>query len=173
MKTIKTKTGMVIGAMLAALLFGNQPALAANKHKAEAAAGLTQQQVTQFLQQLDDQAMQKNVNGVMAHFDATAQVVVLAPTPQGPQPMNFGFEDYRRLMEATLSSAGEYKVRRQDVAVHVSGADKAVVTDINFETLVTQAKTIKTIANEQMEIVRVDGKLKLTRLNSQVLSTTE
>ena len=172
MKTITTKTVTLIGAMLAALLFGNLPALAANKHKVES-AGLTQQQVTQFLQQLDDQAMQKNANGVMEHFDASAQVVVLAPTPQGPQPMNFGFEDYRKLMESTLSSAGEYKVRRQDVAVHVSGADKAVVTDINFETLVTQSKTIKTIANEQMEIVRVDGKLKLTRLNSQVLSTTE
>ena len=171
MKTTKTKAGAVIIVVMTAVFFSMQPVEAAKKHKVE--SGLAQEQVTQFLQQMDDQAMQKNVNGFMGHFDASAQVVVLAPTPQGLQPMNFGFEDYRKLMEATLSSASDYKVRRQDVAVHLSGADKAIVTDINFETLVTQSKTIKTIANEQMEIVRVGGELKLTRLNSQVLSTTE
>jgi hypothetical protein len=170
MKT-KINKGAVIGALLTAAFLSIQPVEAAKKQKA--ASALTPEQVTQFLQQLDDQAMQKNVNGVMTHFDASAQVVVLAPTPQGPQPMNFGFEDYRKLMDSTLSSATDYKVRRQDVAVHVSGADKAIVTDINFETLATPNKTIKTIASEQMEIVRVGGELKLTRLNSQVLSTTE
>lgn len=170
MKT-KTKKNAVIPAVLMIALFTAQPVPAAKKHKPE--SGLTQEQVTQFLQQMDEQAMQKNVSGLMECFDASAQVVILTPTPMGPQPMNFGFEDYRKLMDGTLSSANDYKVRRQDVNVHVSGADKAVVTDINFETLVTKSKTIKTIANEQMEIVRADGKLKLTRLNSQVLSTAE
>jgi hypothetical protein len=170
MKT-KIKKNRVSGVVLLAVLVGAQPVAAAKKHKVE--SGITQEQVTQFLQQMDDQAAQKNVGGVMAHFDASAQVIVLAPTPQGPQPMNFGFEDYRRLMDETLSRASEYKVRRQDVTVRASGADKAIVTDINFETLMTQSKTIKTIANEQMEIVRVGSGLKLTRLNSQILSTTE
>jgi hypothetical protein len=167
----KIKKGAVSGAVLMAVFFSVQPVEAAKKHKVE--SGVTQEQVTKFLQQMDDQAMQKNVNGFMGHFEASAQIVVLAPTPQGLQPMNFGFEDYRKLMDTTLLSASDYKVRRQDVAVHLSGADKAIVTDINFETLVTRNKTIKTIANEQMEIVRTGGELKLTRLNSQVLSTTE
>jgi hypothetical protein len=159
--------------LLLSLLAVSSSPWAAKKPADKAGHALNRSQVIDVLALMDKAVTARDVDGLMDQLAKDVKVQIATPTAQGMQPMNFGREEYRKLMADAFAGASAYQVKRQDVAITPSPEGRAVATDILFETIRMKDREIRTISNERLVFGREDGKLKLLGLTSTIISSNE
>jgi hypothetical protein len=158
---------------LACFLLAVSSTQAAKKPAEKAGQPLQKEEVIELLAKMDKAVIARDAKALENLIAKDVKIQVVAPTAQGMQPMDFGHDEYLKLMSSTFEGASSYQVKRQDVAVTTSPDGKAVATDLLFETIQTKNKEIRSISNERLVFGRVDGQLKLLGLSSTVVSSNE
>ncbi|TAN47299.1 MAG: hypothetical protein EPN21_17860 [Methylococcaceae bacterium] len=136
-----------------------------------AQATIKEEEVKALLQTMDSALQRKDIDGALQWVAAHAQIRLAVSTAQGPQILPLGRNEYREILNTTLSEATGYKVERQAPSITLGKDGKALYTDFAAETIQTKDKKTRTLSQERMLLEKVDGQLKIMVLESSVLTS--
>lgn len=139
---------------------------------AESPAPLPEADVKAVIQAMDAALQKKDIDGALAQIAETAQIRLAISTAQGPQILPLDRKQYREVLATTLSDAIGYRIERKAFLVTPIKEGKALFTDFISETIQTKDKQTRTLSQERMLLERVEGKIKITMLESSVLTTS-
>ena len=164
------KTSVVLH--LCGVLFSVNAAGAA-KPDGKKTADADRKEVVELMGRMDRAMTARNIADYMALIDSSAEFHLNTPTSQGPQAMNFNYEEYRQMVASSFADASSYQVRRQDLQVTALPEGKMMATDLLFESIKMKDREFKTITSERMLFARKGGAFKLIGLGSNVVSSTK
>lgn len=166
------KREALFGLVMACCLLAANAAGAAKK-EGKKSGGIRREEVLAVIGHMDKSMNERNAGAYMAMIDPAAEFHLNTPTSQGPQAMNFNYEDYRRMVSSSFADAASYQVRRQDLTVTPLPDGKVMATDLLFENIRMKDREFKTITSERMLFERRGANVKLMGLGANVVSSTK
>jgi hypothetical protein len=125
--------------------------------------------ILSILDSMDKGLLKRDAASIFANFASNA--VIIATVVEGPRTtrMTNDTSSYRRDVEAGFKSFDDYELRRKDVAIEISAdGQEAMSQSTLIETYRLFGKTERAVTKESDTFEAVDGKIRLTKMNSEV-----
>ena len=127
-----------------------------------------------ILDAMDQALVRKDAGLVVAKFASNAVIIVTVVEGPGTTTMTNDTSAYRRDVEAGFKSFDDYKLQRKDVIVRISpDGQKATSLSTLVETYRFAGNAERAVTKESATFELVEGKIRLTKMNSNVKVTTE
>jgi hypothetical protein len=122
-----------------------------------------------ILDSMDKGFLNKDAAAIFASFASNA--VIIATVVEGPRTTTTtnDMSSYRRDVEAGFESFDDYELQRKDVAVEITpDGQRAASQSILIETYRFSGKAERAVTRESDIFEVMDGKIRLTKMNSKV-----
>lgn len=145
-------------------------ALAMAGSAAAADSKITEQQVTALLKTIDQEIVQQNNAGVLAHLAENVTIHLTMPGPKGPQTVTMNKAEYQSNLEQGAQSVSNYQYERKDTRIEISRDGRSArVTDKVYESVTLEGKTIHTVSRESTVFTLQSGQLLATSIDSEII----
>ena len=125
---------------------------------------ITEQQVSTFLNEMDNAARNKDVDGVVSRMSQDVQLKVTIEGFGPTQTVSLNRDQYRDYSNQSLSVTGDYDYRRGETVIKIEpDGQSAFVADETFETTTVRGQVIRTVSRGTSTLKLENGKLVISR----------
>ncbi|WP_062267401.1 hypothetical protein [Endozoicomonas arenosclerae] len=124
---------------------------------------LSEQNVRQFVQQVDDAVKAKNIDEFSKHLSSDVEITMSDPLFGSSEELTLNKEEYISLVRKGLASAKNYIYRRKSLDVTINN-DKAYISGKVFESFLFYTAFVSANTLEEATIEMKDGKLAITKV---------
>lgn len=128
-------------------------------------------EVTAAIQAMDAALQKKDIDTALKAVAETAQIRLGVTTDKGPEILPLGRKEYRDVLNTTLADAEQYRIERKAPLVTQLKDSKVLYTDFVSEIIRSRGKETRTLSQERFLLERQDGQVRITVLESAVLSS--
>lgn len=131
-----------------------------------------EKEVQSLIQAMDFALQRKDLDGVLAQLSDTAQIHLQVTSGEGSgQILQMSPQEYRTILATTVADAAGYQIERKAPHFTPLTSGKMLYTDFITETIQAKGKQSRTLSEERMVVERVGGKVKISALQTSVLSS--
>jgi hypothetical protein len=127
---------------------------------------LTKDAVMAFINKTDQIIVKKDIAGLEEMISDTAKIFVTVKSGGGAKTSKLTKAQYFNLLNQTWPLAANYNYRRKNLNISME-AGKAVITDEVAESMVIHGQYVSSTTSETATIELVNGKLLITRMESE------
>ncbi|HEX8847761.1 MAG TPA: hypothetical protein VF791_24185 [Pyrinomonadaceae bacterium] len=135
---------------------------------------ITRQQVLALLEEIDNAAKKRDVEGLASHFSRDAQLkVTIEGFGPGVQTLNFNREQYLDYSKQALDAMDAYDFKRGETVINIDAdGQTAFVADESFETFTIRGQVMRSTARSMSTLKLEDGRLVITASESRAHVST-
>ncbi len=169
---------LVVVALLAVCPVGHlflSPARAESTPVPGVVTALTPALVEAFIKQMERTAVDRKLENLAPLLADELKIIITnMPTPQGPQRLEMGKGEYLANTSQVFDAMEKYELDRKGQDIQIAdGGEKAIVRATVTERVTIQGKTIETTAKEVATIEVIEGRIQVSRIESDVVEVKE